>query len=138
VIAAGALLFTGGCGPGGSKLVVYPVSGAVTLNGAPVADAVVSFSPKTPVEGFAGAQTQADAQGHFDVVMTSVDGTAGQRGLPPGDYQVTVIKMQAAGGAASLTSPPKNVLPAKYATPEATPLTATVTADGENIVDLTL
>lgn len=61
-----------------------------------------------------------------------------QHGLPAGEYHVTVIKMQSAGGAASLSNPPKNVLPAKYATPDASPLSATITADGDNVVELRL
>lgn len=138
-VAIVALAFATGAGCGGdSGLVVHSVTGAVTQDGAPVADAVVGFSPATPVDGFAGAQATTDAQGRFDVIIPAVAGKQQLHGLPPGQYHVTVVKMQSGPGAASLSNPPKNVLPAKYATPESSPLSATVNADGENVVDLKL
>ena len=59
-------------------------------------------------------------------------------GIVAGDYVVTVTKMEFPGGVQSPTSPPKNVLPPKYATEQATPLKANVKPDGENKFDFPL
>jgi len=63
---------------------------------------------------------------------------ATKRGLSAGEYRITVVKMEAAPGGASFDKPPKNVLPAKFASIETTPLMETVKADGENRFDFAL
>jgi hypothetical protein len=115
---------------------VFPVSGTVTHKGQPVEGAVVSFT----TEGAARAATgTTDAEGKF-VLSTYGDGD----GAVPGPHKVTVVKvdpeLQQREGedANAYTSrimgkdPGRSLLPAKYASPTHTPLTANVTAEGPN------
>ncbi len=127
-----------GCGGDKSGMTVYPVIGTVTQSGQPVVGALVGFAPAGTIEGFAGAQVQTEADGNFEVTISATKGRAQQRGLPAGEYRISVIKMESPGGAPSLDHPPKNILPEKYATPESSGLTTTVKAEGDNIVNLTL
>lgn len=72
-----------GCS-GGDML---PVEGTVTLDGEPLEGAAISF---VPAEGGRPCSGQTDAQGHF----TLASYVAGD-GVPPGEYKVTVIKLDA-------------------------------------------
>jgi hypothetical protein len=130
-LALAAIALVSGCGKAGMGRATFPVTGVVTMGGKPVEGALVQFTPAAGEAGFAGAQTQTDAEGAFDVSVMLEGGKESQRGLPAGEYRVSVTKMEYAG-AAAIDRPPKNVLPAKYQSAESTPLTATVTADGEN------
>jgi hypothetical protein len=104
----------------------------VTLAGAPVEDAIVQFVPSSPDLGIAGSQTSTDAAGAFKVKIELDMGKTVKEGLPAGDYRVAVTKLVLPPGQTTTIKPPQNTLPPKYATPESTPLTATVKADGEN------
>lgn len=120
-----------GCGGKTGGPTTYPVTGVVTQNGQPVAGAVVQFMP-TAADSTASAQAQTADDGTFTVEVTFDMGKTTQPGLPAGDYKVTITKMEAPAGAPSLTRPPKNSLPPKYAMVESTPLSAAVKAEGEN------
>lgn len=76
-----------GCGSGG--IAVNYVEGTVTLDGAPLADAVVSFSP---VEGGTGkaAVGTTDDKGVFKLTATE-NATIGG-GTAPGEYLVAITK----------------------------------------------
>lgn len=115
-----------GCGKSVEGPETYPVTGVVTLNGAPVADALVQFTPITPDGVIAGAQTSTGADGVFNVKLELEMGKSSKEGLPPGEYRVVVTKLELPGGQPSLSNPPKNTLPPKYATSETTPLQAIV------------
>lgn len=78
-----------GCGKGRPGTV--RVTGVVTLDGSPVEGASVTFYP---AEGGRPASGTTDAQGKF-TLTTFESGD----GAPPGNYNVTVIKM--AGGKAT-------------------------------------
>lgn len=141
VLAAAVLAaFVAGCG--GSDDVVrektVPVTGTVTYKGAPVADASVGFvpnSPPGPTPVGRGAFGRTDAKGEFTLMTFVADD-----GAVPGDYKVTVTKIDAppSTGAEEGTDdyvdpeqggkPPetKHLLPAKYADPRQTDLVATV------------
>ncbi|MBL8810159.1 MAG: carboxypeptidase regulatory-like domain-containing protein [Planctomycetaceae bacterium] len=74
-----------GCGKGDGQKPVYPVSGKVTMAGAPVAKATVVFGPleKQPV-----ATAITDANGEYKLTTyDSFDGAAA------GKYEVTVSKV---------------------------------------------
>ncbi len=73
-----------GCGGGGRETV--EVTGTVTLDGQPVAEAAVMFSGP---EGGSPATTQTDAAGHFTVRAV------------PGSNGVAVSKLQTSGSAAA-------------------------------------
>jgi hypothetical protein len=144
-----ALLFLGGCfggdsgGPGRQN--VYKVTGKITMNGAPVANAIVTFSPrdKQPV-----AVGRTNDNGEY--TLTTYDGGDG---AAAGPYVVMVVKESAvaapaemahgvdapggppahaaAGGGTAGAPDASSMLPKKYAG-QTSPLQATVTADAEN------
>jgi hypothetical protein len=115
-----------GCGgPHGAN-----VSGTVTLDGKPLANANVTFHPAGGEGAIAYGQT--NASGNY------VLATGTEQGLAPGDYAATVI--------ATVEVPPetpnaettfKPITPAKYADVEQTDLMPTVTA-GSNDIPLAL
>ncbi|MBA4106573.1 MAG: hypothetical protein C0485_12515 [Pirellula sp.] len=118
-----------GCGKSSSGPVTYPVTGKVTLGGAPVAGATVFFAPAS---SDVGATAQTDPDGSFNVKIELDMGKSSKEGLPAGDYRVSVVKLEHPAGAPSLSKPPQNTLPPKYAAVESTPLTVTVKPEGEN------
>jgi hypothetical protein len=138
------LALLAGCGGAVKGPATYPVTGAVMMGGKPVADALVEFTPASASAeggisaGMAGAQAQTDADGKYTMSTMLAQGKTTVPGLAAGDYVVTVRKMEFPGGAASATRPPKNVLPAKYASTNSSPLKATVKADGEKTFDFAL
>ena len=140
ILAASAVAING-CSDKSAGPQTYPVTGVVTQKGQPVEGAIVAFfavAAADPSGRSAGGQAETGADGSFSIQSTFDQGKTTQEGLPPGDYKVTVIKLQNPGGAPSTTQPPKNVLPPNYATIETTPLSATVNADGSNKVDIPL
>ncbi|MDD3590455.1 MAG: carboxypeptidase-like regulatory domain-containing protein [Thermoguttaceae bacterium] len=95
-----------------------PVEGTLTLDGEPFEGATVCFTPVDEAVGVAAAGT-TDASGHF-VVTTGVD-----VGCVPGDYKVTVFKIETSGDSV-LTAKSTNTFPAQYADPETSGLTASI------------
>lgn len=81
-----ALLVLAGCGSPARPGAV-PVGGTVTLNGAPVANARVTFIPADGTTGFGGAGT-TDAAGKY-VIKDARESTPG---VVPGKYRVVVSK----------------------------------------------
>ena len=133
-----------GCGKGKKTpaLDLVPVSGTVTLDGKPLADAVVGFAYQGILpQGFYGSGGHTDSQGRYEVQ------TGDQKGTVPGTYKVTVSRIVTANG---VTPNPKEgmdleqlkmngqaseTVPPKYTDPNTTELTATVEkgkADGYN------
>ena len=76
-----------GCGGGSSGPAVSAVKGVVTLDGSPVADALVAFTPNDPSGISAVGKTGAD--GSFTLSATGAKPGAG---TAPGSYVVTVEK----------------------------------------------
>lgn len=116
-----------------------PVTGSITLSGAPVAGATVTFL--APKDG-RSASAITDAQGRY-ALTTFRRGD----GALPGDYNVIVMKFEIITGGQTgkkyvpvpETPEPKNQLPARYAQPGKSGLTATVTADAKaNAFDFAL
>jgi hypothetical protein len=139
-----ALAGCGGSAPVPKGPPVYKAGGTVTLKGQPVEGATVTF---LSTDGKLGSYATTDAAGKFALTTHS----AGD-GAPAGDYMVAVTKMEAPKGGQGSGSPetgdyrppaenqppPKNLLPAKYASPSPTGLKATITADGPNDFPLEL
>ena len=128
-------LFLSACGGGASDAPdLAAVSGTVTLDGQPLADANVTFiSENGPV-----STAKTDAQGNYSL------GTKGQNdGATVGNHKITVTKvsqipesndptgLQAAEDAGQ-------VIPAKYADMNSSGLTATVEAGQDNVVPIEL
>ena len=135
-----ALLMVAGCpGPGGDLPDVVPVSGTITLDGQPVSDVMVVFSPGDTTGG--GICTGiTDASGRYELK----DGQ--QRvGAPAGKYDVTCSKFvmpdgslfTSDGSISPMEAGAEEMIPPKYSSAE-TELTATVSPGGGTInFDLT-
>jgi hypothetical protein len=130
-----------GCGKSDNVKLV-PVSGTVTLDGQPVADAAVSFLPQASQSPGAGATT--DASGHYELTTASVQ----RAGACAGKYNVIVMKISETQGGSNVkgkqfTSPTptiqiKQLLPEKYRNPATSGFTATVSESDKNVFDLPL
>ena len=81
VIALCVLLAAAGCG---GKPELVPVRGRITLDGQPVKEVVVTFSPIGDTQGN-GAMGCTDVEGRF--TLTDVRGSAGAR---VGEYKVSL------------------------------------------------
>jgi len=111
----------------------------VNHGGATVADATVTFHPKDPNGRAAFGMTDASGQ----ATLTTFPDTPGD-GVLPGEYTVTVEKTAGASGGgadegeesdeADTETQVKHLLPEKYATVDASDLSATVS---ENTRDFT-
>lgn len=75
-LACIGLLFAAGCGPG-----VSPVTGTVTLDGAPGADLLIAF---TPVGGGTSGAATTDASGNYSIASPL------GAGLPAGNYKISI------------------------------------------------
>jgi hypothetical protein len=142
VVALASLL---GCGGESTAPTTYPITGIVTAEGKPVAGALVQFhpvnadgSPLAADARAAGGQATTADDGSYTVETTFDMGKTQVRGLPAGAYVVTVIKMEAGSGPASLDRPPKNVLDPRYAQIETTPVKVNVEPDGQHNFDIPL
>jgi hypothetical protein len=109
------------CGKSDGRQRTFPVSGKVLVNGNPLEHATIVFHPI----GATGPEVikprgKVAADGAF--TLTSYDGNDG---APAGDYQVTIELWLSTGRG---DEGPTSRLPAKFARPESSGLTATVNA----------
>lgn len=131
-----------------TKFPVYPVEGTINLNGAPLADATITFyNEKTKQTAFA----QSGPSGEFKVTTFNIND-----GLVEGSHVVTVTKtlVEDTGPAADVESdeyvPPAfapkaksdpesvNAIPAKYTKRESTDLQVSISAQDANEITLDL
>ncbi len=132
-----------GCGEQALEGVV-PVSGTVTYQGQPVEGANVIF---TPVAEGRAASGVTDSRGRY-TLTTLQPGD----GAEPGSYRVMIQKTETEGGLTEEeaqayfeqhgTPPPtgetRHLLPAKYARPDTSELTAEVREGENNVFDFAL
>lgn len=119
------LLAAAGCGP---SFKTVPVSGRVTLDDKPVANAGVLY---VPVNQGPTARAMTDQDGRYKLMTGNLTGTA------PGPYRVAVMRDEVSGvavGADGLETTPgkaatKRGLPSIYADPNTTPLEITIDAE---------
>jgi len=154
LMAAFAGLLFAGCGPGAEgdagRKPLFKVNGKITMSGGPVANAMVSFSPKNK-QPVATGRTNTDGQ----FTLTTYDPGDG---AAEGDYVVLVTKELAAPPTASgghdptkpfdSTAMHKSVqssgnatagaLPEKYSRADRSDLNVTVKKDGPNDITLEL
>ncbi len=160
LLTASILGLASGCSRGRQYPPTHSVTGVVTVEGQPVADAIVSFLPD---DGQNPANGSTDASGRYE--LTSF--TRGD-GAMEGSFRVTIVKYEKEGedkSAVSVEKPvaeeaesgetgnesyvpagmvaskydagPKNLLPKQYADQQKTPLTAAVRPE-ENSIDFDL
>lgn len=132
LLLSGFLLILVGCGKSGPEL---PVSGTVTLDGNPVADALVRFYPDGDTDKSSSGFAQTGSDGKF--VIT---GGSGKKGLVAGKYKVTVSKGQLqttsseeGAGAVVPGIDLKDDFPPIYSDLAKTILSYSVTGDGQPI-----
>jgi hypothetical protein len=135
-----AVLVLSGCGqrPKSTRPATYPVRGTVTLNGEPLADAVVMFNS---VAQSHGSVAITDSNGSYSLTTFVADD-----GVVPGDYTVAIIKevpvAPKAGepGSSPVAAPPdtKNILPKKYADGATSGFKATVVAGTNAAMDFAM
>ncbi|MEW4563537.1 carboxypeptidase-like regulatory domain-containing protein [Bremerella sp. JC770] len=124
---------------------MLPVEGTVTLDGTPLEGAAISF---VPAEGGRPCSGQTDEQGHFTLASYTAND-----GVPPGEYKVTVVKLDARRQAQAApveegTEPGEQVMgsieqatrfltPKRYASPATTDLRVEVKENMERVqIDL--
>ena len=162
LLLAGVSLF--GCSSGGPDMA--PVSGVVTYKGAPVEGAIVSFNsasaPRSPsgttdAQGVYRLSTFGESDGavlgDYRVSVVKLDPAAqtesamktaeikADKPLPGGGTPKLETAMPGAGGGTMPRLPsagPPSLLPAKYADPNKSGLTAKVQAGKENKFDFSL
>jgi hypothetical protein len=145
ILCLASISVPGFVGCGGPKWPpTYKCSGVVTLDGAPVDRATITFYP---LDGQKPANATTDANGNYE--LTSFN--AGD-GATPGAFGVAIQKFPAIeieavpggkpfdesnntdeGPSPDSEKDPVNQLPEKYSNHEKSGLSATVVADGENI-----
>lgn len=85
------LLLSVGCGVRGGPATV-PVEGIVTYNENPVEGATVTFHAVTQERDSRSSSAVTDQEGRFSI-RTYVMGTGYIDGIMPGEYRVTVVKL---------------------------------------------
>jgi hypothetical protein len=139
LLGIGLVCWLSGCGGGGGDTPdMYTTTGVVTYNGEPVAGANVVFHPIEDDRGGRPATGVTNEAGEFSLRMF------GQEGAVPGDYKVTVVIPPPMTEAtdesvyAEPTGEEESPIPRIYTTVLETPLTATITENGENNFPFTL
>ena len=105
---------------------VYPVHGQVLLNGKPLADAIVSFHAQEGGISSAFPTAHTDSEGRF--AMTTYENGDG---TPQGTYSISIVCFRSRPLRKGQEGRAENILPYRYASPEASGLSATV-APGPN------
>jgi hypothetical protein len=124
------VLLLAGCGKDANEPELVPVAGTVTLNGAPLAGATVSFIPLDETHG-SGAEGRTDKEGKYRLKYRT-----GREGAPAGEYKVAIIKYVLPDGSDAppdvppADSPGRPLLPPAYSDPEQTTLKKTVAPGG--------
>lgn len=143
-----------GCGGGssGPKLPTFsedaiPVSGTITMDGEPLAEAAVTFLfDGTPPKGFLSGSGKTDSSGKYSLLSGS------KPGIPAGRYRVTVSKLATKDGSpfredpsqgidleqARMSGAVKEGIPKQYNDPEKTTLSSQITAGQKDPVNFSL
>lgn len=141
ILACASLVLAGACGGrGAAGPKKYPVSGTVRQDGKPVEGATVTF---ISTDGKSAATGKTDSTGKYQLVGGAVAGTYNVKiekyealATPAGGSQADIAEDKSYKPAPEGAEPviPKNLLPAKYADPQQSGLTAAV-KEGENTFD---
>ncbi len=129
------LVWCGCSSRSGTGPALIPVEGTVTLDGKPLAGALVTFIPVGDTRG-SGGTGYTDQNGRY--TLRSADGGAG---VPAGPYRVTISKLvmpdgsdySPQAGVAPMDSPAQERLPVQYSDLQFTTLQATVSKQDQPI-----
>jgi hypothetical protein len=120
-----------GCRDSKTGPATVEVAGTLTLDGNPLEGASVIFSPGLGSDdGRLSSQATSDKDGRFRL-STHVGLGKTKSGIVPGKYDVTVVKTDPSSVKNTL-SPPKNLLPSKYADAKTSGFKADVVAGKAN------
>lgn len=144
------LALAAGCGDPGPRLV--PVSGRLSLDGAPLAHKTIQFVPESGTPG-GGAGATTDAEGRYSLIATRGGALADMRGTCPGKYKVVVAEPMIPIGADPKAAPVEGEpaptiglpvavpgkkgrpgVPGVYSSKDSTPLAVTVAERGGEIL----
>ena len=142
-LIAAAVVVALGCGGGGPGQKVASVSGTVTLNGSPLANATVSFQPiakEKTAEAGVGSTGKTNDKGEYTLTLMS-----GKQGAVVGKHRVliTVLAVKAADDDSDSRvkrgGPPlENKIPSRYDLGEPDELGFEVPSSGTNKADFKL
>lgn len=114
-----------------------PVTGRVTIAGAPAKDVMVTFYPVD--QSLQSASGRVNDGGTYELF----GGNEGRRGVQPGQYKVVLAQMattdasayQKPAGESGVPGVPDPTFPQEYLTPDTTPKTVEVKS-GQNQIDI--
>ena len=92
LVAPLALVGLWGCGSEEDRIKLVPVSGTITLNGKPLADAQVNFVPADGSGPNTPGVDSTGPQGNYKLMFK------GRSGVAPGKYKVMITPAEDAGG----------------------------------------
>src|SRR5436305_450221 len=116
LLAVLLLTLLSGCHRAASGPATIEVTGTVSMDGTPVEGAVVVFTPAGAPDSRLASQASTDGDGRFRL-KTHIGGGNFKPGIVPGQYAVTITKLDTAAIKTTF-APPKNLLPRKYADPK--------------------
>ena len=144
ILSVTMMLGSAGCGGGPDIPKTVTVKGKIIYQDQPLAEALVGFVSKLDNKDVFPAHGTTDANGEF-TLSTYIDPQHEVSGATPGEYVVTVTKNEQQDMAKIMeefkTNPAmefKKLIPEKYTDGKASPLSATVTADGDNTFEFKL
>jgi hypothetical protein len=127
------LLLPLGCGTKGKSYDVAPVSGHVTMDGKPMADLEVRFSPSAGLD-YPYSVGVTDEQGNYTLKLAGPGG--GREGAVVGEHHVTIDIDDQLKGKLFQGKRPYEVVPAKYN--KKSQMKATVPPEGKKDADYNL
>lgn len=144
ILSVTMMLGSVGCGGGPEIPQTVTVKGKVIYQDKPIADAQVGFVSKLDNKDVFPAHGTTNANGEF-TLSTYIDPQHEVSGATPGEFAVTVTKNEQQDMAKIMeefkTNPAmefKKLVPEKYTDAKASPLSATVKADGDNTFEFKL
>ena len=115
-----------GCTKSGAPL--NAVTGVVTLDAKPFAEARVMFIPQGATLGH-GGEGITNAEGKYEIIAHRAES---RKGLAPGEYKIVITRVRQPDGsplppgAKTIEIPTKETAPEPYCKPYETPLRATI------------